>query len=112
MSQDEIREAMGIAIRHARSTFQSYKSRGLTVAGKVSDILIENTKAAAKEAMLVGSGLVAAGQVAAEMGIEAGKAALEARRERIEEEREEKRELEEFAASLSKPEDSGIPAAK
>ena len=99
MSQDEIREAIkGIAIRHARSTFQSYKSRGLTVAGKVSDILIENTKAAADF-------VVAGGQVAAEMGIEAGKAALEARRERIEEERE----LSEFAASL-KPEDFGIPA--
>ena len=100
MSTDEIREAIkGIAIRHARSTFQSYKSRGLTAAGKVSDILIENTKAAAEF-------VVAGGQVAAEMGIEAGKAALEARRERIEEERE----LSEFAASL-KPEDFGIPAA-
>ena len=111
MSQDEIREAIkGIAIRHARSTFQSYKSRGLTAAGKVSDILIENTKAAAKEAMLAGSALVAAGQVAGEMGLDA----ITAYRERPRAPRNiEDLEISEDAMRyLESPESYGIPATQ
>ena len=111
MSADEIREAIkGIAIRHARSTFQSYKSRGLTAAGKVSDILIENTKAAAKEAMLAGSALVAAGQVAGEMGLDA----ITAYRERPRAPRNiEDLEISEDAMRyLESPESYGIPAAE
>tara|TARA_B100000287_G_scaffold126202_2_gene118316 strand:- start:2630 stop:3835 length:1206 start_codon:yes stop_codon:yes gene_type:complete len=82
----------------------------LTAAGKVSDILIENTKAAAKEAMLAGSALVAAGQVAGEMGLDA----ITAYRERPRAPRNiEDLEISEDAMRyLESPESYGIPATQ